>query len=431
MNNSEVTDQQMTISLRMDALLHLLPRDDRVSFHDSLERIKSAIMDYLKSANLDHDKLDELLRSVYENVRVPKEEYNSFYSSVGDENVELYYRIKAMLITITFVDDSAPTTKDLTKIYNAFVPHLQKTNDYDIIRTIKNQWKSQIKSTSNDFMRQQHRNAFRRATSEDIFAHLEWDCDSRALKKQVQTILYGNVSPHFNLHNDRNLSITTLRTLRPTSLISDFIVCYFSKLVKTEDEHAYYKVYHVSDNELKERNRNISYWEKKYQSTSKIDLGTRKLILLFPRCNNTHFTIYKVFRDQPTDKTKICVEEYNSLRMPSSTNTLEVEGSYEHDLSEFYMKFLQSHCHGEHFDISVEVEIETDIRHIVSPQQKNGYDCGVFCILYLCALTQSIQLDLNQINQEYIDHNHLRNWILASIINKRILFPSYRISEIE
>ena len=45
MNSSEIVDQQITISNRIDALLHLLPRDDKVSFHDSLERIKSAIME--------------------------------------------------------------------------------------------------------------------------------------------------------------------------------------------------------------------------------------------------------------------------------------------------------------------------------------------------------------------------------------------------
>jgi len=431
--NDNIQQEKRTIIDRFDALMRLLPKDDKISFNNSLNRIHTEITNYLDSTNQNGQFILEKAKETCIMIDSKHKEYlNNLQILVGKKNAAAYVTIQAIFTTIILLDpETVPSPKHLTMIYNAFVPRLQISNGYDPNRTIRKQWKSQIENTSDDFIRQLHQNASRPANSDDVFTHLDWDCESVALKKQVHTILYGKVSPQFSLHDNTNLNITALRTLRPKSFISDFIVSHFSELVQTEDEHAVYKVYHVSDHELKERHRNKSYWEKKYKSTSKISLGSRKLILLFPRCNDTHFTIYKVFGDKPTDNTKIRigVEEYNSLRTRTASITYPAtEKLYEDYLSEFYMKFLQTHCQDEHFDISVDYEIETNIGHLEIPQQKNGYDCGVFCILYMCALTNSIQLNLHEINQEYIDHNHLRNWILASIINKRILFPPYKIS---
>lgn len=419
---NDIQPEQLTHIERINALMQLVLDDDSDSLYDLLRRIHREI----KNFSITSDKeFTEKMKEIYASFE--PEHIEMVGNVLGKEESTLYLSTEVFLFTIILFDPkSVPSPKDLTKIYSAFVPRLQISNGFDLKKNIKNQWKSKVESASDDFIRKRHENAAKSATSDDRYTHLQWECNSNVLKFQVHTILYGNVSPQFCLHDNMNLNISSLRTLRPKSLISDFIVSHFSELVKTEDEHAFYKVYHVSDHELKKRNSSNSYWEKKFNSKSKIKLGTKKLILLFPRCNNAHFTVHAVFLDQPTNNAKIRVEEYNSLRT-SGSNTDSVTGkSYEQDLSELYMKFLHSQYHCENFDISSDYEIETDIRHLECPQQKNGYDCGVFCILYLCSLTGSIPLDLFEINQEYIDSNHVRNWILASIISKRILLPSYK-----
>lgn len=150
---SDIIQEQCTIIDRFDALMRLLPRDDSVSFNNSLRRIKSEIMNYLESK---HQNLKDVLDKAKEKYALIESHHNEYLNnlsiSVGTENVKVYVTIQAILLTIIFSDPkSVPSPKDLTKIYNAFVPRIQISNGYDLNVTIRNQWESQIESTSNHF----------------------------------------------------------------------------------------------------------------------------------------------------------------------------------------------------------------------------------------------------------------------------------------
>ena len=133
--------------------------------------------------------------------------------------------------------------------------------------------------------------------------------------------------------------------------------------------------------------------------------------------SKTHWVVYLVYVDKlKTDGKEndvIFLKKYCSL---NNSNHCKKE---QHDrmIKCFEELWKMWYCGNKHLPTETHCCVEESL-----PKQSNGTDCGVFC----CAVTTCLvdllpNVKIDKITQEYIDENHFRSRICASILTGQLV----------
>jgi hypothetical protein len=332
-------------------------------------------------------------------------------------------------VTIVILKDREPSIKKYSNLFRAYTLPIKAIQKQDFDQNLASQWEQlETCSGSQTFSSTQSliRNAKKGISIDEKKNYSEWICHDKGMRQQIFTLLFGNVSPKFLLHGDSNLSISTIRSLRLESWISKWIILRFSRLLQNESSNSTFMIYEGSDETILRFNAS-----SKNRERNRVPLGDRIFIMLYPRCHNNHYTLYKVFND-PKEKKVIYMGIFDSMYECKAATTIldSSDDEVEKQLIKIYLYYLHLN-----FDDTEKYPTEKQIKkvnkfHAPVSLQKNTFDCGLFCMLYMSILTQSTTLNITDANQNYIDTYHIRYWILASILRNKVMLPQIKTNKI-
>lgn len=400
LSNSSIYSKASTVFQRIESLMLSIPTDDKEIFSATCNRIYKELS---RQMNMDayneikfSEEFNQYRKECLDHFSNPEmkvwndELKNLVGKDLGATHISLLVTLNAWIYYDGNIDveNKRLSPYNLALLYNTFFPPMNADRRMNEL-------------CNQDF------------SAKKLSYSEEWECDDIGLRHRVITILFGNISPNFELN--MNMNLKTLRTLCPETLISDNIISSFCNLLNKETGS---RVVHVFEGSL-----NCDYlkdWENKTHKQVKRD-ASKRFEMLFPHGRNTHFTLYRVLIDD-ADENKLIMKLYDSSssivnrkKVTIQSKSRDQKWRYERNMSFIFTRALGFSKH----------QFRTiELQYQPVPQQSNGYDCGVFCMLYLIFFTESSKkLKMKDICQDYIDRNKIRNWILASILKHKVILP--------
>ncbi|EGV63326.1 Ulp1 protease family protein [Yamadazyma tenuis] len=179
-----------------------------------------------------------------------------------------------------------------------------------------------------------------------------------------------------------DITVRDIQTLRPQQWLNDNIIDYYFNLISDQNSDYYSWTSHFYTT-LQERGYDgVRRWSKR----RKLNLFEKKLIFIPINISSTHWALSIINNQNKT------IEYFDSLRIISG----EFSGLY----------LIKSYMEGEVIRLGASVDI-SEYRFLPNsqvPQQKNGFDCGVFTCICANYLSQSKGLDYSQKDMPIFRH---------------------------
>ncbi|CAH6721870.1 hypothetical protein CLIB1444_07S04302 [[Candida] jaroonii] len=188
-----------------------------------------------------------------------------------------------------------------------------------------------------------------------------------------------------------DLSVRDLKTLQNKRWLNDNVIDYYLSLIcKNHPEYFCWTTHFFTTLQSKGYD-GIKRWGKR----KKLNIFEKKLIFIPININSSHWALTIINNDTKT------IEYYDSLNLRGNMPVL---------------KTVQSYMIGEKDRLNAQVDInDWQLISKASPQQLNGFDCGVFTCI--CAKYLSRNLDLSYSQG---DMANLRNRMILEILDDEL-----------
>lgn len=203
------------------------------------------------------------------------------------------------------------------------------------------------------------------------------------------------------------MSEYNLRCLAPGQWLNDEVVNFYMSMLQEKDDilcaetqsrtpNCFFNLYFMS--KLLERNiycyKNVKRW------TKKIDIFSKDKIFVPVNINNTHWTHCVIYMSERRIQVLLCFMRVLSFNYHFCTSLQYYDSMGSSGTK--YLDALMQYLQDEHKDKKEtpmsgveEWILQTCIRE-ETPQQQNGYDCGVFSILFADFLSENLPLLFDQ-----------------------------------
>lgn len=183
-----------------------------------------------------------------------------------------------------------------------------------------------------------------------------------------------------------DVTVKDLKTLLPGKWLNDNIIDYYFNLIASQDETFFSWTSHFFTT-LKSRGYvGVKRWGKR----KKLNPFEKTIIFIPINISSTHWALAIV---NNRDKT---IGYYDSLNSLSQTSDCDSEAHDEAEFSDLH--YIKTYLEGEveRLGLNEDVSQYKLKPNIKVPQQKNGYDCGVFTCICASYIAKSLKLTYKQ-----------------------------------